>query len=74
MKKLKKLVKLTNLNSEQLKEKELGQALGGEIICFCGCFYARCGGSSSRMNAFYNEIEGFKSPLPKDDAECGSRT
>lgn len=69
MKKVKRLIKLTNLNSENLNEKELSCALGGE--CLCGCFWAACGGSSNIDNSSANSTNGFYSKLPPVGVDCG---
>lgn len=69
MKKARSLIKLTNLNSENLSEKELNHARGGE--CHCGCFYAACGGSTSAANSGENGPMGYVSPLPPVDVDCG---
>lgn len=69
MKKAKSLIKLTNLNSEDLNEKELSHARGG--WCHCGCFWAACGGSSLYWNDNYNTAENKVSPLPPEDVDAG---
>jgi natural product precursor len=69
MKRVKNLIKLTNLNSERLNEKELRHVVGGE--CHCGCFYAACGGSSKIANDGSNTEHGFVSPLPPFEAQWG---
>lgn len=69
MKKVKNLIKLTNLNSENLNEKELSYALGG--VCGCGCYWAACGGSSRTDNSFKNDEGGLGSPLPPVGVDCG---
>jgi natural product precursor len=70
MKKLKSLINLTNLNSENLNEKELSHLIGGEC-CHCGCFYCSCGGASNSDNYGANSSGCKVSPLPADDVSCG---
>lgn len=69
MKKTRRMIKLTQLNSEHLSEKELNHARGGE--CSCSCFYAACGGSSNYWNDNFNTGMGFVSPLPPVNVDCG---
>jgi len=52
MKEIKGLIKLTNLNSEKVNDKELKYVSGG--FCGCGCYYSNCGGSSDVDNAAAN--------------------
>ena len=49
MKRVKSLIKLTNLKSERLNEKEQTFVSGGGTI-WCGCYYSECGGSSTEDN------------------------
>lgn len=65
MKRVKNLIKLSNLKVERLKEKELGHVIGA--LCHCGCFYAACGGSSSSANDSANTSKSLASPLPDLD-------
>jgi len=67
MKQVKNLIKLTNLNSEKLNEKELTLVNGGN--CSCGCFYSNCGGSSSNDNYRANSIGDYISIFPVDQKE-----
>jgi hypothetical protein len=70
MKRVKNLIKLSNLKVERLNDKELGHVIGA--LCHCGCFYAACGGSSSSSNYSANNKKGFVSPLPDlDDPNWG---
>lgn len=70
MKRVKNLIKLTNLNSESLNEKELNQVIAGEeTVCMCGCYYSECGGSAEMDNADANSNEGLYSEVPFDQAE-----
>lgn len=69
MKKAKRMLKLTSLNSENLNEKELHQTHGG--WCHCGCFWAACGGSSNYWNNNYNTSENKVSPLPPEGVDAG---
>ena len=71
MKKINRLIKLTNLNVENLEESQLSHAVAGQDRCHCGCFWATCGGSSRYWNGFFNDEKGFVSPLPPDDVDCG---
>jgi natural product precursor len=69
MKKIKRLIKLTNLNPEHLEESQLSHVFGG--ACSCSCFYCSCGGSSKKDNKGANAEHGWVSPLPPDDVDCG---
>ena len=70
MKRVKNLIKLTNLNSESLNEKELNQVIAGDVIvCHCGCYYSECGGASTMDVADANSNEGFYSEVPFDEVE-----
>ena len=69
MKRVKNLIKLSNLHSDQLDEKELSHVIGG--LCHCGCFYETCGGSTRANNDSANTGGGLVSPLPPFDAEWG---
>lgn len=69
MKRVKRLIKLTNLNEEHLEENQLRLAFGGE--CQCSCFYCSCGGSSNEDNGAANGPKGLVSPLPPEDVDCG---
>ena len=62
MKRVKDLIKLTNLQVERLDEKGLSHVIGGE--CHCGCFYQACGGSTRVDNRGANAVNGWYSPLP----------
>ena len=59
MKRVKNLIKLTNLNSESLNEKEQSVVYGGS--CGCGCWYSECGGSSMYDNSSANAEYGIHS-------------
>ena len=72
MKRVKDLIKLTNLNSDRLSKKELRHVTGG--LCSCSCFYATCGGSSRAANKEKNTESNLVSPLPPFDAEWGIAT
>lgn len=67
MKRVKNLIKLTNLNSEKLSEKELNHVIGGH--CTCGCFYENCGGSTQWNNMEANEARDLHSEYPPVGAE-----
>jgi len=69
MTKVKNLIKLTNLNSGRLKEKELKHVIGGG--CQCGCYYANCGGPSYGTNGYYNNKSGKVSIFPSISSEWG---
>lgn len=69
MKKLKNLTKLTNLNSENVNEKELSHVIGG--VCCCGCFYEACGGSARAANDSANDEKDLYSPLPPEGIDAG---
>lgn len=62
MEQVKSLIKLTNLKSESLNEKEQSRLMGGH--CICGCFYADCGGSSRHDNASANRADNAHSQIP----------
>ncbi len=70
MKRVKNLIKLTNLNSERLNEKELCHAMGSGFG-YCGCYWANCGGSSDAANSAANKKGGLDSPLPPEGAHYG---
>jgi hypothetical protein len=70
MKRVKNLIKLSNLKAERLNDKELGHVIGA--MCCCGCFYADCGGSSSSANYTANTRGDLISKLPDlDDPNWG---
>jgi natural product precursor len=56
MKKLEKL-RLNVLNEQDLKEKQMNSLRGG-TVCFCSCYYANYGGSSSEDNRNANHNIG----------------
>ncbi len=62
MKRVKALIKLSKLNSDRLNEKELSHVTGG--LCWCGCFYANCGGSSKSDNDVANSGGNKTSIIP----------
>jgi natural product precursor len=62
MKHVKRLIKLTNRNTESLSDKEQRLIIGGH--CVCGCFYAGCGGSSSDDNEEANWEGNKHSQVP----------
>jgi len=64
MKQIKSFIKLTNLSSEKINEKELNHVIGGD--CKCGCYYALCSGSSETINGSANSGKGLVSPNPLD--------
>lgn len=68
MKRIKSLVKLTNVNAEKLSSKEKSEITGGH---FCGCFYELCEGSSRSDNNDANEPGGLESPYPAGQAYYG---
>jgi hypothetical protein len=68
MKRIKNLIKLTQLNSESLNEKELNRVSAGH---FCGCFYENCGGSSTSGNDAANEKNNLYSVVREIPAEWG---
>ena len=70
MKRVKKLIKLTNLSSESLNEKDL-QLLTAGTDHYCGCYYEYCGGSGDEANDAANEPGGLESEFPWDEAEWG---
>ncbi|MCI1779802.1 MAG: TIGR04149 family rSAM-modified RiPP [Bacteroidales bacterium] len=49
-----KKLKLTNLENNNLSEKEMNNLRGGNWTCGCSCYYANSGGSSSGDNADAN--------------------
>jgi natural product precursor len=61
MKKLQKL-RLNVLNEQNLAEKQMNSLRGG-ATCFCSCYYANYGGSSTNANmmANYNSVGDFGS-------------
>jgi len=67
MKQFKDLLKLTNLKTESLNEKELIKTIGLSGLCSCGCYYSGCGGSSSTLNAGKNNAGDLRSILPAGD-------
>ena len=70
MKKIKKFIKLSNRNLENLNEKEQSVVVAGaESYCSCGCFYSDCGGSSIADNTIINIELGLCSVEPVDEAE-----
>lgn len=55
MKRVKSLIKLTNLNLESLNDKKLNHVIAGQVTtCWCGCWYSECGGSSNVDNSLGN--------------------
>ncbi|UCH92231.1 MAG: rSAM-modified peptide [Candidatus Aminicenantes bacterium] len=66
MKRVRKLIKLTNLQAEGLDEKGLIHVFGGiePKECSCSCFYEACGGSTRADNDSANLKHGYSSPLP----------
>lgn len=72
MTRVKSLIKLTNLNSENLNEKELKEVRAGEM-CWCSCWYEACGGSSLIDNGWANNQLDISSPEdpPYDQKEWG---
>ncbi len=64
MKRIKNLIKLTNLNSESLNEKELSHVSGGVGECYCGCFYETSEGSSTFDNETANDAKDLTSIPP----------
>lgn len=71
MKQIKNLMKLTNLNSERLNEKELSHTIGGFITCFCLCYYEGCGGESKIDNGATNKADGLFPPKPITPGHSG---
>ena len=71
MKRVRDVIKLTHLNSDRLNEKLLSNAIGGIILCHCGCFYETCGGSTRAANSDKNDEGNLVSPLPPFDAKWG---
>lgn len=70
MKRVKSLIKLTNLNSETLNEKDLNRVIcGAGEYCYCGCWYSECGGSSDGDNDAYNDRDDLFSFIPIGQAE-----
>jgi hypothetical protein len=70
MKRVKSLIKLTNLKSENLNEKALNLVIAGAAgFCYCGCYYSECGGSSQVDNDVYNRRGDKMSFLPIGKAE-----
>jgi natural product precursor len=59
-------IKLNNLSTENLSEKQMKEIRGGEADpkCFCACNYAGQGGSSTSDNLNANCAEGIWSPFP----------
>lgn len=70
MKRIKSLVKLSNVNAEKLSEKDQSGISGGNS-CFCGCYYETCYGSSTANNAIANARYGWISLPPIGKAEWG---
>jgi natural product precursor len=69
MKHVKSLIKLTQLNSASLNEKELDWVIAGSGSCACGCYYSECGGSSDHDNGCANYDGGKISRDPTGQAE-----
>jgi len=69
MTRIRQLIKLTNLNSKGLKEKELNVVIAGGFSC--GCFYEACSGSTRSENSKANKEGGLISPLPAPDKNWG---
>ncbi len=65
MKKVKNLIKLTNLSSESLNEKKQNVVIAGgdRPPDFCACYYSYCEGSSTFWDtARDNLIEPYEPP------------
>ena len=54
--------KLNNLSAENLSEKQMKEIKGGSASCYCGCYYAGQGGSTTSDNLFANCDVGLWSP------------
>jgi len=48
----------------ELSKTEMDLTKGGLPPCYCACYYADKGGSSSNDNGFANEAGGLQSPQP----------
>lgn len=60
-------LKLTQLNSVELREKEMGQLVGGRS-CGCGCH----GYSSTHENYSANWYGGYSTSIGGDNKRCAS--
>ena len=69
MNRVKNLIKLTNLNSKSLNEKEQNLVIAGGD-CYCGCYYADCGGSSEALNRQANDQGDLMSTTPGEGSWC----
>jgi natural product precursor len=60
MKKISKL-RLNLLNEQDLEDKQMNSLKGGGGECFCSCYYANSGGSTSSANRSANANYGYYS-------------
>lgn len=72
MQRIKNFIKLTNVCSKKLSEKEQERVVGGLLPCYCGCYYCGCGGSSKLDNKNANSGQDLDSALPPVGASYSS--